>query len=188
MLCSLDNVDEVTVALSLKACQGELKLGSQIHGFVVSSGFDSCVTVSNSLMKMYCKSRNFEKALLVFENLINPDIVSWNTILSGFEKGVDALTFSCSMHLNGVVFDPVTYTTALSFCWGDHQFFFGWQLQSLVLKYGFGCEVFLGNALITMYSRRGRLDEARRVFDEMTRRDLVSWNAMLSEYAQEQGH
>ncbi|KAK7289749.1 hypothetical protein RIF29_03646 [Crotalaria pallida] len=187
-LCSLDTVNEVTVALSLKACQGELKLGSQIHGFVVSSGFDSCVTVSNSLMKMYCKSGNFEKALLVFENLINPDIVSWNTILSGFEKGVDALSFACSMHLNGVVFDPVTFTTALSFCWGDHEFFFGWQLQSLVLKYGFGCEVFVGNALITMYSRRGRLDEARRVFDEMTRRDLVSWNAMLSGYAQEQGH
>ncbi|KAF1876518.1 hypothetical protein Lal_00021232 [Lupinus albus] len=187
-LCSLDNVDEVTVALSLKACQGELKLGSQIHGFVVCSGFVSCVMVSNSLMKMYCLSGNFEKALRIFENLIHRDIVSWNTILSGFEKVVDALSFACSMHLNGVVFDPITFTTALSFCWGDHGFFFGWQLHSLVLKYGYGCEVFEGNALITMYSRWGRLDEARRVFDEMARRDLVSWNAMLSGYAQGHGH
>ncbi|KAF1864473.1 hypothetical protein Lal_00021896 [Lupinus albus] len=161
-LCSLDNVDEVTVALSLKAYQGELKLGSQIHGFVVCSGFVSCVLVSNSLIKMYCLSGNFEKALRIFENLIHRDIVSWNTILSGFEKVVDALSFACSMHLNGVVFDPITFTTALSFCWG--------------------------NALITMYSRWGRLDEARRVFDEMAIRDLVSWNAMLSGYAQGHGH
>ncbi|KAE9587686.1 putative tetratricopeptide-like helical domain-containing protein [Lupinus albus] len=162
-LCSLDNVDEVTVALSLKAYQGELKLGSQIHGFVVCSGFVSCVLVSNSLIKMYCLSGNFEKALRIFENLIHRDIVSWNTILSGFEKVVDALSFACSMHLNGV-------------------------LHSLVLKYGYGCEVFEGNALITMYSRWGRLDEARRVFDEMAIRDLVSWNAMLSGYAQGHGH
>ncbi|XP_061347230.1 pentatricopeptide repeat-containing protein At4g32430, mitochondrial [Gastrolobium bilobum] len=181
----LEHVDEVTVALSLKACQGEFKLGCQIHGFVVSTGFVSRVSVSNSLMKMYCKSGNFERALHVFENLSHPDIVSWNTILSGFEKSVDALIFARSMHFSGIVFDPVTYTTALALCWDDHGFFFGWQLHSLVLKCGFGCEVFIGNALITMYSRWGRLDEARRVFDEMPIRDLVSWNAMLSGYAQE---
>ncbi|XP_020972728.1 pentatricopeptide repeat-containing protein At4g32430, mitochondrial-like [Arachis ipaensis] len=98
---------------------------------------------------------------------------------------MDALTFACSMHSNGIVFDPVTYTTALAFCWGDHGFCFGSQLHSLVAKFGFNCEVFVGNALITMYSRSGSLAEARRVFDEMPRKDLVSWSAMLSGYAQE---
>ncbi|KAK7349613.1 hypothetical protein VNO77_07107 [Canavalia gladiata] len=184
-LHSLEHADEVTLALSLKACKGELKFGCQIHGFVVSSGFVSCVTVSNSLMKMYCMSGNFGKAVLVFENLSHPDIVSWNTILSGFEKSVDALSFACSMRSSGIDFDPVTFTTALSFCWDELGFFFGWQLHSLVLKCGFGCEVFIGNALITMYSRWGTVDEARRVFDGMPRRDVVSWNAMLSGYAQE---
>nr|KYP68661.1 hypothetical protein KK1_022300 [Cajanus cajan] len=184
-LHSLQNVDEVSVALSLKACQGEFKLGCQIHGFAVSTGFILSVMVSNSLMKMYCKSGNFGKALLVFENVSYPDIVSWNTVLSGFEESVDALNFARSMHLRGILFDPVTYTTALAFCSGVHGFSFGWQLHSLVIKCGFGCEVFIGNALVTMYSRWGMLEEARRVFDEMPRRDLVSWNAMISGYAQE---
>ncbi|KAK7390096.1 hypothetical protein VNO78_25395 [Psophocarpus tetragonolobus] len=184
-LHSIENVDEVTIALSLKACQGESKLGCQIHGFVVSTGFVSFVTVSNSLMKMYCKSGNFGKALLVFENLSHPDIVSWNTMLSGFEESVDALKFACSMHFCGIAFDPVTYTTALAFCWSDCGFLFGLQLHALVVKCGFGCEVFIGNALVTMYSRWGKLDEAKGVFDEMPRRDLVSWNAMISGYAQE---
>ncbi|CAI8607387.1 unnamed protein product [Vicia faba] len=185
----LQNVDEVTFALSFKACRGEFNLGSQVHGFAVSTGFVSRVTVSNSLMKMYCKAGNFEFALRVFESLSYPDIVSWNTILSGFEKSVEALNFATFMHLNGIVFDPVTYTTALSFCWDrnqdDHGFLFGLQLHSLVVKCGFGCEVFIGNALVTMYSRWGELDGAGRVFDEMPMRDLVSWNAMLSGYAQE---
>ncbi|KAG5069470.1 hypothetical protein JHK85_001847 [Glycine max] len=45
-------------------------------------------------------------------------------------------------------------------------------------------EMSRGNALVTMYSRWGMLDEARRVFDEMPERDLVLWNAMISGYAQ----
>ncbi|KAL6221226.1 hypothetical protein ACLB2K_008978 [Fragaria x ananassa] len=42
------NIDEVTVTLAVKACQGDPKPGCQIHGFAVSSGFISHVTVSNA--------------------------------------------------------------------------------------------------------------------------------------------
>ncbi len=180
--------DEVTVALALKACHGDTKPGCQIHGFAVSSGFISYITVSNSLMNMYCKSGQFERALCIFQNLIDPDIVSWNTVLSGFQKSEDALSFALRMNLSGVVFDPVSYTTLLAFCSDNEGFLFGLQLHSLVTKFGFGCEVFVGNALISMYSRCRLLVEAQRVFDEMPNRDLVSWNAILSGYTQEGDH
>ncbi|GMY15215.1 pentatricopeptide repeat-containing protein At4g32430, mitochondrial [Fagus crenata] len=180
--------DEVTVALALKACHGDTKPGCQIHGFAVSSGVVSYITVSNSLMNMYCKSGQFERALCIFQNLIDPDIVSWNTVLSGFQKSEDALGFALRMNLSGIVFDPVSYTTLLAFCSDNEGFLFGLQLHSLVTKFGFGCEVFVGNALISMYSRCGLLVEAQRVFDEMPNRDLVSWNAILSGYTQEGDH
>ncbi|KAJ6420700.1 hypothetical protein OIU84_028121 [Salix udensis] len=91
------------------------------------------------------------------------------------------------MNSSGVVFDAVTYTTVLSFCWRlvEAYFLFGLQLHSCIVKFGFDCEVFVGNALISMYSRWGHLVEARRVFEEMKTRDLVSWNAMISGYSQE---
>ncbi|KAI4295315.1 hypothetical protein L6164_035373 [Bauhinia variegata] len=183
-LGSVQNIDQVTLALSLKACQGELKLGCQIHGFAIATGFVSYVTVSNALMNMYSKSGQFGSTLRVFKNLSHPDIVSWNTVLSGFEKSEDALSFAHAMNSKGIAFDPVTYTTVLSFCWYD-DCLFGWQLHSLIMKHGLIYEVFIGNAIITMYSRWGRLIEARNVFDEMPKRDLVSWNAMLSGYTQE---
>lgn len=182
------NIDEVTVSLAIKACQRDSKLGSQLHGFAISSGFISYITVSNSLMNMYSKSGHLERALCIFDNLCYPDIVSWNTILSGFQKSDDALCFALQMNFNGVVFDPVTYTTVLAFCYDRYTFPFGMQLHSLILKFGLDCEIFVGNALITMYSRWERLLEARRVFDEMPSRDLVSWNAMLSGYTQEGDH
>ena len=92
------------------------------------------------------------------------------------------------MHLNGVAFDAVTCTTAISFCLDLEGFLFGLQLHTFVMKSGLDGEVFVGNALISMYSRWKCLEEARRVFDEMPNRDLVSWNAMLSGYSQENSY
>ncbi|XP_010250087.1 PREDICTED: pentatricopeptide repeat-containing protein At4g32430, mitochondrial [Nelumbo nucifera] len=180
-----NTLNEVTVAVALKACRGDPKPGCQIHGLAISSGFDSFVTVSNSLMNVYCKSGQFDQAFEIFKNLSSPDIVSWNTVLSGFHESQDALRFTLQMHQTGVSFDAVTYTTVLNFCSDIQDCLLGFQFHSLVNKSGFDSETFVGNALITMYSRWGYLEEAKRLFDEMPQRDLVSWNALLSGYVQE---
>lgn len=180
------DIDEVTVTLAIKACQGDLKLVCQMHGFAISSGFISYITVSNCLMSMYSKSGQVKKALCIFESLCYPDVVSWNTILSGCQKSRDTFNFALRMNSNGILFDPVTYATVLAFCSDHNDFLFGTQLHSNILKHGLDCEIFVGNALISMYSRCKKLLEARRVFDEMVMRDLVSWNALLSGYTQQE--
>ncbi|KAJ8768168.1 hypothetical protein K2173_021108 [Erythroxylum novogranatense] len=179
------NIDEVTVALALKASCGNLVLGTQTHCFAICSGFTSYVPVSNSLMNMYCKSGHFSEAVCVFERLGDPDIVSWNTVLSGFQSSEDALSFARRMNSTGVVFDAVTCTTILAFCSTHKEFLFGLQLHASILKFGLDGEVYVGNALISMYSRCGFIVEAREVFEEMPKRDFVSWNAMISGYTQE---
>ncbi|CAL2281017.1 unnamed protein product [Prunus armeniaca] len=87
------DIDEVTVTLSVKACQGDPKSGCQIHGFAVSSGFSSYTTISNSFMCMYTKAGQFDGPLLIFETMCYTDIVSWNTILSGFRTSEDGEVF-----------------------------------------------------------------------------------------------
>nr|XP_043626779.1 pentatricopeptide repeat-containing protein At4g32430, mitochondrial [Erigeron canadensis] len=181
----VSHVDEVSTALAVKACRGDPKLGCQIHGLALTSGLDSFLSVSNSLMHMYSKSGQLDRALDIFDLLPNRDIVSWNTLLSGFKDGNDALRFAFRMNYLGVTFDAVTYTTALAHCADCEEFLFGIQLHSLVLKAGMQCEGFIANALVTLYSKWERILEAERVFDEMPSKDLVSWNAMLSGYSQE---
>ncbi|KAK3029072.1 hypothetical protein RJ639_039216 [Escallonia herrerae] len=181
----LSNIDEVAIAVALKACRRQPKLGYQIHGFALTSGFLSHLSVSNSLMNMYSKSDEFGQALTIFNSLDNPDIVSWNTVLSGFENVGDALGFACQMHSLGVVFEAVTYTAALAHCTDHEEFCFGTQLHCHVLKFGLESEIFIGNALITLYSKWSRIVEAETVFYEMPKRDLVSWNAVVSGYSQE---
>lgn len=181
----LDRIDEDVVAVAVKASCGDRKTGMMLHSFAVSSGFNQFRAVSNSLMNMYVKSGHFDRAFCLFNSMNEPDTVSYNTILLGFRNTDEALYFVTNMNKNGVVFDPVTYTTSLSFCSDYKGFLLGSQLHSSILKSGFHCEVFIGNALISMYSRWGRITDAERVFNGMSFKDSVSWNAILCGYNQD---
>ncbi|MFX8215128.1 hypothetical protein ABTL18_20025, partial [Acinetobacter baumannii] len=86
----------------VKACRGDPILGCQIHGFALTSGLDSFLSVSNSLMHMYSKSGQLDRALVIFDKLANRDVVSWNTLLSGFKDGNGALSVACRMNYLGV--------------------------------------------------------------------------------------
>ncbi|KAL6841726.1 hypothetical protein ACP4OV_028238 [Aristida adscensionis] len=58
----------------------------------------------------------------------------------------------------------------------------GRQVHALVVRYGFLDVVSLRNALCHFYCSRGSMADARRVFDEMPERDVVSWNTMIGGY------
>ncbi|KAJ8505661.1 hypothetical protein OPV22_006547 [Ensete ventricosum] len=171
------SLDPATVVMSLKQCRG--RPGLQIHALALSSGLDAYVIISNSLMNMYSKSGSFDLARKMFDSMPCPDVVSWNTILSGFASGAEALEFAALIRRAGVPSDPVTFTVVLAFAADLQALESAQQVHCLVLKSGFGSDIIVGNALITAYSRAACADEAKRVFDEMAVRDLVSWNSLL---------
>lgn len=55
--------------------------------------------------------------------------------------------------------------------------------QSSVFKIGLDKDEHVGNSLITMYARCGELGCARKMFDEITEREVSSWNSMISGYS-----
>lgn len=58
------------------------------------------------------------------------------------------------------------------------------MIHCYVIKNGLDLDVFVGNGLVTYYSRCDDVVLARALFDEMPERDLVSWNSMISGYSQ----
>uniref|UniRef100_A0A0E0J8S0 DYW domain-containing protein n=1 Tax=Oryza nivara TaxID=4536 RepID=A0A0E0J8S0_ORYNI len=58
------------------------------------------------------------------------------------------------------------------------------QLHALVLRLGVAADVRLLTTLLDSYAKCGDLASARKVFDEMTVRDVATWNSLLAGLAQ----
>lgn len=64
----------------------------------------------------------------------------------------------------------------------DFALEFGRELHCHVVKFGFGSNVFVQNALISVYCLCGEIDVAQGIFDMSCKDDVVTWNAMFSGY------
>eukprot|EP01018_Ginkgo_biloba_P033709 Gb_29557 [translate_table: standard] len=63
----------------------------------------------------------------------------------------------------------------------------GKLIHAHMVEWGIDPDMLLGNILVTMYAKCGTVVDARRVLDQMQKRNVVSWTAMISGYAQN-GH
>lgn len=62
------------------------------------------------------------------------------------------------------------------------------EIHGSVIRSGFGFDSVVCTCLIRLYAASGGLGSMRKVFDEMTVRDLVTWNSMISCYNQQGFH
>ncbi|OWM68767.1 pentatricopeptide repeat-containing protein At2g37320 [Punica granatum] len=80
--------------------------------------------------------------------------------------------------------DAIVLSRAVSSCGSTRDLFGGIQFHCLAVKTGFFGNSYVGSSLITLYSRCGELENAHKVLDEMSVKNVVSWTAMISGYAQ----
>ena len=60
----------------------------------------------------------------------------------------------------------------------------GRKIHAHAMILGFQADPYVQTSLVHMYSKCSHLEDARRLFDEMPERTLVSWNSMISAYTQ----
>lgn len=105
--------------LSGAASIGAIGKGEQIHARTLKSGFDSNQCISNALVSMYSRCGNVEAAFQVFSEMVDRNIVSWTSIITGFSKhgyAERALMMFYEMLESGIRPNEVTYTAVLSAC------------------------------------------------------------------------
>ncbi|XP_057852255.2 pentatricopeptide repeat-containing protein At3g12770 [Cryptomeria japonica] len=180
--------DGVTLLGILPACS--LQQGQCIHGYSITRGFDSLTCVCNAVIDMYVKCGCLESARQLFDRMSKRDLVSWNTVIAGYAQNGDLNEFLVLFHRlspGGVMPNVVTLVSILPVCGDLKALVEGKGIHCYIIKKGFDVDVCVMTALVAMYAKCGDTETARQLFDKMSRRDLVSWNALMSGYVQN-GH
>ncbi|GJW10825.1 pentatricopeptide repeat-containing protein [Tanacetum coccineum] len=85
--------------------------------------------------------------------------------------------------LNQPIFpDNFTYPFVIRSCGGICSLNLAKLVHAHVLKCGVGSNVVVQNSVLDMYVKCGGVVDGRKVFDEMTQRDVVSWNSVVYGY------
>ncbi|KAL0307340.1 UNVERIFIED_CONTAM: Pentatricopeptide repeat-containing protein, chloroplastic [Sesamum radiatum] len=172
-----------------------------MHGYVLKLGLGRDRYVQNALMDLYSRIGRIENSKYIFDNMASKDIVSWNTMITGYVVcgyHEDALSLLHEMQITGgsseenddfdnsfkVSFKPnsVTLMTILPACAALAALTKGKEIHAYAIRDALESDVAVGSALIDMYAKCGCLDMARRVFESMPNRNVITWNVIIMAY------
>ncbi|KAL5701667.1 hypothetical protein ACHQM5_026981 [Ranunculus cassubicifolius] len=141
------------------------------------------VVVWNIMIRGLCRKGNVEMGVELFGQMNERSIVTWNTMIAGLAQGGrynEALQIFHEMQKEGFDPDDATLVTVLPLCGrlGNAE------LGSWIHSYACSRRLFpkivqVGNSILDFYFKCGDVETASRVFDEMPRKSVVSWNTMI---------
>ncbi|KAL3614263.1 hypothetical protein CASFOL_042337 [Castilleja foliolosa] len=146
--------------------------------------------VNITLVYLYGKWRMVEKSRKLFDQISHNgkrSALSWNTIIGTYVQNgyaLEALTIFKSM-IDDYDCSPnhVTMVSVLSACAEIGDLELGTWVHEYIRTRGqkgiLSSNVNLATSLIDMYSKCGNLDSARKVFNQINIKDVVSFNAMI---------
>ncbi|KAK4256220.1 hypothetical protein QN277_009114 [Acacia crassicarpa] len=174
-----------TFSSVLKACANlpDSRMGEQLHAQTVKLGLSSVNCVGNSLVSMYARSGRMECARKSFDILFEKNLISYNTLVDAFAKSFnskEAFEFFHEIEHTGVEVNSFTFSSLLSGAASIGAIGKGEQIHARVLKSGFGSDLCVNNALISMYSRCGNIEAALQVFADMGDCNVISWTSIIT--------
>ncbi|KAI5079172.1 hypothetical protein GOP47_0006843 [Adiantum capillus-veneris] len=174
---------------AVDACAGLqlLKDGRAVHVSVIDVGYEKCPGVGNSLINMYGKCKSLVDARDTFNNASYKDVISWTAIIGACAENADGkegLKLYDQMKVEGIIPNKVTLLCALDACTVATDIVSGREIHATIHDFGYQGDPMVGNAIINMYGKCGSLYDAKRVFNNLHRRDVVCYTSMIATLSQ----
>ncbi|XP_010484342.1 PREDICTED: pentatricopeptide repeat-containing protein At5g65570-like [Camelina sativa] len=174
-----------TLSSALRGCSNlaMFEEGRQVHGIVSKYGFDRDKYAGSGLIDLYGKCGYSDMARLVFDTLIEVDVISLNTMIYSYAQngfGHEALELFERMINLGMRPNDVTVLSVLLACNNAGlveegcAFFDSFRKDKIMLTNDhYAC-------MVDMLGQAGRLEEAEMLIKEVINPDLVLWRTLLS--------
>ncbi|KAJ4971455.1 hypothetical protein NE237_004554 [Protea cynaroides] len=180
--------NEFTFSSVLRSCAflRELEWGTYVQAQIIKFGFESNPVLGSALMDFYSKCDHFMEASEIFKFMDSCDTVSWSTMISSLiqsQKWDQALRLYPQMLKAGISPNEFTFVkllTASTFLGLDY----GKLIHAHVILWGVELNLVLKTALVTMYVKCQRMDDALNVSNQTTESDVFLWTALISGYTQ----
>ncbi|KAJ7552967.1 hypothetical protein O6H91_06G078700 [Diphasiastrum complanatum] len=184
--------NKITFVSLLNACSRPeaLAMGKWIHSHIVSSMLESDIIVGNALINMYARCESLQDASMVFKKLPNRDVASWNSMIVAYANhghGKDALELFRQLEQQKIGGNNITFSSILEVCANLTDLEEGRRIHAYMIDCCLQPDIVVENALVNMYGKCGSLEDAYHTFIKMSRRDLVSWNAMIAAFTKQEG-
>ncbi|KAK4766893.1 hypothetical protein SAY86_014644 [Trapa natans] len=159
-----------------------IHIAGAMHAFCLKTSLAS-THVGSALINMYARCGFIDSAEKVFGDLVNLDLVTWSALITGYsqcnesEKAV--LCFRKMVSVEGGNLDPVLIASILAAAARLANRRTGMEMHASVIRSGLVWNVMVSSALMDMYAKCGMLGFARRVFEIMPEKNIVSYNSII---------
>lgn len=162
-----------------------LKEAKCLHALAIVAGpipAQEPVFLRNIIIAKYAALGDAPMARKVFDGMTQRNVVTYNSMISCCGKdGVSREALRLFSEMRRCGFKPTEFTFGGLLSCRGLGVFEGMQLQALIEKTGlFYVDAFAGTALLGMYGRNGCLDEALGIFEFMPKKNLATWNSVIS--------
>ncbi|KAG6714927.1 hypothetical protein I3842_05G225400 [Carya illinoinensis] len=185
MLSNGSSPNEFTVCGVLKACGEEkaLKFGRQLHGTTVKKMFRNDVFVGTSLVDMYAKCGEMLDSKKVFNRMRHRNMVTWTSFIAGYARkglGEEAIRLFRVMKRRNINANNWTIVSVLRACGSIEATLLGRELHAQIIKKSISTNIYIATTLVWFYCKCAEYNHAFKVLQQMPRRDVVSWTAIIS--------
>ncbi|KAK2973541.1 hypothetical protein RJ640_010596 [Escallonia rubra] len=177
----------VTLVILISGCVecGWYRAGGVLHCYCCKTRLDLNKEVRNVLIDFYANSGCVDDSATMFGDMPEKDLVSWNTMMAGYFKNNDyrkGFSLFKEMRKEYIVVDRVSLLSLISVCANGRFLLVGKMIHGYIKQNGIETCVALGTALINMYSKCGAIEFARKVFDELPKQNIATWNSLIHGY------
>ncbi|XP_057826538.2 pentatricopeptide repeat-containing protein At3g09040, mitochondrial [Cryptomeria japonica] len=141
----------------------------------------------NTMIAVHAQNGAVDAALGLFREMPQRNVVSWNAMIAGYAQNgfiEEALETFKEMQLAGFEPNHFTFASIITACAKIGVLEQGMGMHQSIMENGIFSDPLVASALIDMYAKCGSMQKAWKVFGNMPQRDIVSWNAMIAGYVQ----